>query len=196
MVVEKNHIAEVVKVDGLDIIAESERKSAVPVGTLLETAKLNKIIFIVLDDLYAPLTPDLSLRAYGIEEDKLGESYPYIDRFMRYFLRIYPLAEYGGEEQFSVVSKSPFLNALLYEVPWERVVAFFENFEVIDELGRIDKTKFPKRNKAIINAIKTYISGVEESDLPNKKRYIVEKLSVIFKGDYTSLMEIVRGISK
>jgi len=50
------HIAEIVSIDSFDILGEVNNLETIPIGTLLETRKYVKIVFIVLDDLLQHLS--------------------------------------------------------------------------------------------------------------------------------------------
>jgi hypothetical protein len=190
---EKMHIAEIVSIEGLDILAEPKERATLPIGTLLKTTKVNSIIFIVLDDLYMNMIPGGSHDAYGIPEDKIEEMYPHVSDYLRYLIRIYPLAELEKDHLFPV-SKSPVMNALLYEVESEEVKNILENSFVVRELSLIDIGKFPKRNKAIINLLRNYFLQFDENERTEKLKDFLPVLSSSFRRDYASLMEIVRGV--
>ncbi|BAL80680.1 hypothetical protein [Caldisericum exile] len=190
---EEKHIAEIISIDGLEIFAQPRERATIQVGTLLKTTKINNLVFIVLDDLYANLIPGGSHEAYGIEEDKLYEEYPHVGEYLRYLIKLYPLAEFDKERYFPF-TKSPVMNALLYEVSYKEMERIFENRFVMLELARIDTNRFPKRNKAIINLLRNYLSEFDADGKIEKLKDITLSLSTAFRKDYVSLMEIVRGV--
>ncbi|MFU2157401.1 hypothetical protein [Caldisericum sp. AR60] len=190
---EEKHIAEIISIDGLEILAEPKEKATIQVGTLLKTTKINNLIFLVLDDLYINMIPGGSHESYDIPEEKLQEEYPHVNDYLRYLIKIYPLAEFDKEHYFPF-TKSPVMNALLYEVKFEETKKIFDNIFVMLELARIDSNRFPKRNKAIIGLLKNYLSEFDKDERSERLKELILELSTAFRKDYASLMEIVRGV--
>lgn len=189
----KEHSAEIISIEGLEILAEPTERRIFQIGTLLKTIRVSNIFFIVLDDLYKNIIPGGNHEAFGISEEELPKLYPHVSDYLRYLIKIYPVAEYNNDKLLPV-TKSPVMNALLYEVGLEEIKEVVENNLFIFELSRIDIKKFPKRNKAIITLFRNYLLNFEEEERNRVLRNLVVLLSTSFRNDYASLMEIVRGI--
>ena len=187
------HIAEIVSIDSFDILGEVNNLETIPIGTLLETRKYVKIVFIVLDDLFATSIPNVLPQSYGIDEDRLDKEFPHRTDYLRYLVKLYPVAEYDAES-FYLPMRSPLMNALLYEVKLEKEQLLFEKFDIMTALFSIDLKKFPRRNKAIINLVRTYLSHFDRAQTQKLLGEIFDKISVASYSDVNSISEIVRGI--
>lgn len=189
----KEHIAEIVSIDSFDILGEINGLETIPIGTLLETRKYVKIIFVVLDDLFQTAIPNVLPQSYGIDEDRLDKEFPHRADYLRYLIKLYPIAEYD-DEAFNLPMRSPLMNALLYELELEKEHLLFEKFDIMSALFSIDVKKFPRRNKAIINLIKTYLSYFDSTQTQKLLEGIFDKISIASYSDINSISEIVKGI--
>ncbi len=187
----EKHIAEIVKVDIDTIFAETGFKEDLPVGTILETKNSFNTFFVVLQSFYEQEFPYGSVSSFGLNEEELTKSYPHLSQYIRHLLVIYPLFESDGKGFYNL-RHSIYLNQLLYKTEEEKFKELLFNSPLVKELSLIDIHKYPKRNKAIIN----FLNNVLEitSDKEELKEKIADMLSNVFRKDFASLIEIVRGI--
>lgn len=190
---EKKHIAEIVKVSFDEIIAQADFERDVKLGTLLQNRSNPSFIFIVLESFFEPVFQGDTVSPYGIDESNLSKEVPHIPHFVKHFLSLYPLFEVNSNT-LQTIKHTIKLNLLLFELDESSLREIFETSQIFSELARIDISKYPKRNKAIINLIDSFLSTIDEFEKDSKKKIIVENLATNFRKDYSSLMEIVRGI--